>query len=38
MKVKAKGSVTIPSTSEAKTALLKAQNTSIAKFTVKPSK
>ena len=37
IKIKAKGSVTIPSTSEAKTALLKAANTTVAKFTVKPS-
>jgi hypothetical protein len=37
MEVKAKGSVTIPSNSEAKTALLKGQNITIAKFTVKPS-
>jgi hypothetical protein len=37
METKAKGSVTIPSTSDSKTALLKAQNTTIAKFTIKPS-
>ena len=37
METKAKGSVTVPSTTEAKTALLRAQNTTIAKFTVKPS-
>jgi hypothetical protein len=37
IKIKAKGSVTIPSTTEAKTALLKAANTTVAKFTIKPS-
>jgi archaellum component FlaG (FlaF/FlaG flagellin family) len=37
LKIKAKGSVTIPSTSTDKTALLKAQNVTIAEFTVKPS-
>ena len=37
IKIKSKGSVTIPSTTEAKTALLKAQNQAVAKFTVKPS-
>ena len=37
MKIKAKGSVTIPSAKDDNTALLKAQNATVAKFTVKPS-
>ena len=37
MKIKEQGSVTIPATSEAKTALVGRQNQTIAKFTVKPS-
>ena len=37
VKIKAKGSITIPASAEAKTALLKAQNTTIASFRVKPS-
>jgi hypothetical protein len=37
IRIKSKGSVTIPATSTAKNALLKAQNTTIAEFTIKPS-
>jgi archaellum component FlaG (FlaF/FlaG flagellin family) len=35
--IKEKGSVTIPSTSTDKTALLKGQNVTVAEFTIKPS-
>jgi hypothetical protein len=37
MRIKSQGSVTIPATSTAKNALLKAQNSVIAEFTIKPS-
>jgi hypothetical protein len=37
MRIKSQGSVTIPATSTAKNALLKAQNSTIAEFTIKPS-